>query len=322
MDASRIMRAIIWTDWSKTRDSMSVIQMACAVAVPLLWGYQFVPIKVGVSEFPPFFFLALRFLAIALLLIPFVKSPTRRQFGRIAAISVFLGGLNFGLFYVGLGLGSGSMSAVVYQLATPFTVLLAWPLLAERPSLTTSAGVLLAFVGVVVLAAGPGLSANALPLLLVVGAAFAFAMSNVLTKRYGPFDPLMLMGWSSLLAVPQVLLMSLLLEHGQLASFIAADERGWLALAYTIFIGGIVGFGLWFWLIARCSMDRIAPFGLLLPVFAMMSSVLFLGDRMTPKLIVGGLLTISGVFITQVRSSAVSSVRSRPSATTAAAPRP
>jgi len=55
----------------------------------------------------------------------------------------------------------------------------------------TSTGVLLAFVGVVVLAAGPGLSANTLPLLLVVGAAFAFAVSNILTKRYGPFDPLM-----------------------------------------------------------------------------------------------------------------------------------
>ena len=170
---------------------------SCAVAVPLLWGYQFVAIKVGVTEFPPLFFLALRFLAIALLLVPFVKKPTRQQFGPIGAISIFLGGLNFGLFYVGLGLGSGSMSAVAYQLATPFTVLLAWPLLAERPSLTTSAGVVLAFVGVVVLAAEPGLSANALPLLLVVGAAFAFAVSNVLTKRYGPFDPLMLMGWST-----------------------------------------------------------------------------------------------------------------------------
>ncbi len=161
----------------------------------------------------------------------------------------------------------------------------------------------IAFV-VVVLAAGPGLSANALPLLLVVGAAFAFAVSNVLTKRYGPFDPLMLMGWSSLLTVPQVILMSLLLEHGQLASLITADERGWLALAYTIFIGGIVGFGLWFWLIARCSMGRVAPFGLLLPVFALISSVLFLGDRMTPMLIVGWLLAISGVAITQVRSTA------------------
>ncbi|QOZ35358.1 DMT family transporter [Bradyrhizobium sp. CCBAU 53421] len=281
---------------------MSAIQIVCAVAVPLLWGYQFVVIKVGVTEFPPLFFLALRFLAMALLLVPFVKAPTRQQLGPIAVISLFLGGLNFGLFYVGLGLGSGSMSAVAYQLAPPFTVLLAWPLLAERPSLVTSAGVVLAFAGVV-LTAEPGRSANALPLLLVVGAAFAFAVSTVLTKRYGPFDPLMLMGWSSLLTVPQVLLMSLLLEYGQAASLATADGRGWLALAYTIFIGGIVGFGLWFWLIARCSMDRIAPFGLLVPVFALISSVMFLGDSVTPKLIVGGLLAISGVAITQMRPS-------------------
>jgi O-acetylserine/cysteine efflux transporter len=164
--------------------------------------------------------------------------------------------------------------------------------------------VAIAFAGVAALAAGPGRTASALPLLLVVGAAFAFAMSNVLTKRYGPFDPLMLMGWSSLLTVPQVALMSLLLEHGQLASFVAADQHGWLALANTIFVGGILGFGLWFWLIARCSMGRVAPFGLLLPVFAVISSVSFLGDPVTPKLIVGGLLAISGVAITQVRSTA------------------
>ncbi|WP_375160270.1 DMT family transporter [Bradyrhizobium sp. RDT46] len=283
---------------------MSAVQIVCAVVVPLLWGYQFVVIKVGVREFPPLFFLALRFLAIALLLVPFVERPRRRQLGPVAAISLFLGGLNFGLFYVGLGLGSGSMSAVAYQLAPPFTVLLAWPLLAERPSLTTSAGVVLAFIGVVVLAAGPGVSANALPLLLVVGAAFAFAVSNILTKRYGPFDPLMLMGWSSLFTVPQVMLMSLLLESGQMASLVTADERGWLALAYTIFIGGIVGFGLWFWLIARCSMARVAPFGLLLPVFALTSSVIFLDERISPKLIAGGLLAISGVAMTQVRQRA------------------
>jgi O-acetylserine/cysteine efflux transporter len=163
---------------------------------------------------------------------------------------------------------------------------------------------MLAFAGVVVLAAESGPSANVLPLLLVIGAAFAFAVSNVLTKRYGPFDPFMLMGWSSLLTVPQVLLMSLLLEYGQLASLVTADERGWLALAYTIFIGGIVGFGLWFWLIARCSMGRVAPFGLLLPVFALISSILFLGERMTEKMIVGGVLAISGVAITQIRPSA------------------
>ncbi len=61
-----------------------------------------------------------------------------------------------------------------------------------------------------------------------------------------------------------------------MASLATADGLGWLALGYMIFIGGIIGFGLWFWLIARCSMGRIAPFGLLRPVFALISSVLFL----------------------------------------------
>jgi O-acetylserine/cysteine efflux transporter len=165
--------------------------------------------------------------------------------------------------------------------------------------------VLLAFLGVVVLAAGPGVSANAIPILLVVGAALAFAVANVLTKRHGPFDPLMLTGWSSLFTVPQVMLMSFVLEDGQLTSLVTADERGWLALAYTVFIGGIVGFSLWFWLIARCTMGRVAPFGLLLPVFALISSALFLDEHITPTLIVGALLAISGVAITQVRSSAL-----------------
>jgi O-acetylserine/cysteine efflux transporter len=284
---------------------MSLIQIVCAVMVPLLWGYQFVVIKVGIVEFPPLFFLGLRFLAMALLLVPFVKKPARQELSPVAAISVFLGGLNFGLFYVGLALGSGSVSAVAYQLATPFTILLAWPLLAERPSLVTSSGVLLAFLGVVVLAAGPGVSANAIPILLVVGAALAFAVANVLTKRHGPFDPLMLTGWSSLFTVPRVMLMSFVLEDGQLTSLVTADERGWRARANTVFIGGIVGFSLWFWLIARCTMGRVAPFGLLLPVFALISSVLFLDEHITPTLIVGALLAISGVAITQVRSSAL-----------------
>jgi len=281
---------------------MTPIQIFFAVLVHLLWGYQFVAIKVGLGEFPPLFFLTLRFIAIAALLVPFVETPKRKDYAAIAAISVFFGGLNFGLFYVGLGLGSGSVSAIAYQLATPFTVLLAWPLLAERPSLLSSAGVLVAFLGIVVIVAGPELSANAGPVLLVIGAAFAFAVGNVMTKKLGPFDPLMLTGWSSLLTVPQVFLMSLVLEKGQLTTLVAADARGWLALGYTVLIGGIVGFGLWFWLIARCSMARVAPFGLLLPVFALISSVTFLGEHVTPKLIVGAVLAVSGVALTQVRS--------------------
>jgi len=95
-------------------------------------------------------------------------------------------------------------------------------------------------------------------------------------------------GWSSLFAVPQIMCSPSNMDKPR-------PFRQRLALAYTMVIGGIVAFGLWFWLIPRCSMNRVAPpFALLLPVFAMASGVLFLGERLTPTLIVGGLLALAG----------------------------
>jgi len=55
-------------------------------------------------------------------------------------------------------------------------------------------------------------------------------------------------------------------------------------------IGGIVGFGLWFWLIARCSMGASHRSACCFRCFAFDFERFVLGDRMTPKLIVGGLL--------------------------------
>jgi O-acetylserine/cysteine efflux transporter len=63
-------------------------------------------------------------------------------------------------------------------------------------------------------------------------------------------------------------------ETGEQAAAVGDDpiaQDTWMALTYTIFIGGIVEFGLWFWLIARCTMARVARFALLLPVFALAS---------------------------------------------------
>ena len=75
--------------------------------------------------------------------------------------------------------------------------------------------------------------------------------------------------------------------------------------------GAVAGWGLWFWLIARCSMTRLAPFGLLQVVFAVAAGVVFLGERLTPSLVVGAVICIIGVAISQSRSAA------RPAAPTA-----
>ncbi|MBV8330921.1 MAG: EamA family transporter [Verrucomicrobia bacterium] len=283
---------------------MSPIKVACALLVPLLWGFQFVVIKVGLTAFPPLFFLGLRFAIIAALVLPFVGRPTRRELGPIVGISIFMGGLNFGLAYAGLAHGQAGVLAVAFQLQTPCTILLAWPFLGERPSLRVILGVGIAFGGVALTIAAPTVPVKLLPTLLVIGAGLAMAIGNVLTKRYGPFEPLKLMAWVSLFTVPQVWAVSALLEHGQFASLHTSPPMAWLAFAYTVVLGGIAGFGLWFWLIAKCSMARIAPYGLLQTAYAIASGVIFLHEPLTARLAAGALICICGVGITQSRSFA------------------
>ena len=273
-----------------------------ALLVPLVWGLQFVVIKVGLTAFPPLFFVGLRFLAIAAILLPFVPRPSRHEIWPMIGIAIFVGGLNFGLTFAALAQGQAGVTSVVVQLSTPFMVLLGWPLLGERPSARTIVGVALAFGGVAFMVIEPGASAKLWPALLVLGAAFALAVGSVITKRYGPFQPLTLLAWVSLLTVPQVLSVSLFLEHGQLASIHAASLSAWLALAYTVVLGGIVGFGLWFWLIAHYSMSRVAPYALLQTVFAVAAGLVFLHEPLTWPLVIGMLMCIGGVAITQIRS--------------------
>ena len=278
---------------------MSLLEILCAILVSLMWGVQFVVIKLGLAAFPPLFFVGLRFSVVAALLLPFVGRPTRRELGPIVAVSVFFGGLNFALTFVGIGLGPAGVSAVANQLSTPFAVLLAWPLLGERPSARVFIGVALAIAGVALTAVRPGASMQVVSTLCLVGAGFAWAMGSVLTKLYGLFEPLKLMAWMSLFTVPQVLACSALIEHGQFASLAAADRSAWWAFAYTVVFGALAGWGLWFWLIARCSMTRVAPYALLQAVFALAAGLLVLHEALTPLIAAGAVLCIAGVAVTQ-----------------------
>lgn len=278
---------------------MTALEILCAVLVPLFWGVQFAVIKIGLAAFPPLFFVALRFAVVAAMLLPFAGRPSRQELGPMIAISVFFGGVNFALFFTGLQYGSASLASVASQLTTPFTVLLARPFLGERLSARVIVGVALAFAGVALTVAEPSASAKIIPILLIIAAGLALAIGNVLTKRYGPFDPLKLMAWMSLFTVPQVMATSLAIERGQIASLLAADLKAWLAFAYTVLFGAIAGWGLWFWLIARHSMSRVAPFALLQTVFAIAAGVIFLGEPLTPTLVVGAIICIAGVAISQ-----------------------
>ena len=133
---------------------MPSLDVAAAVLVALLWGLQFVTSKIGVAYFPPLLFVALRFSAVAVLLLPFAGRPSCRDLRAAAVLSVFFGSLCFGLFFSGLRLGTAGLSAALSQLMTPFAILFAVPILGERLRPRVLVGVAVAFGGVAVALGG------------------------------------------------------------------------------------------------------------------------------------------------------------------------
>ncbi|MCX2861981.1 EamA family transporter [Paucibacter sp. PLA-PC-4] len=283
---------------------MSRTEVGAALLVPLFWGLQFVTTKLGVEAIAPLMFGALRFAVVAMLLLPFAGKPSRKELTAAALISVFFGGLGFGLYFAGLHLGSASLSAVVAQLMTPFTVLFAWPLVGERPSPRVLLGIAVAFAGIATALFDPDQAASVAAAVLVAGGAAAQGLGTVLIKRLGPFKPMRLIAWMSLFAMPQLLLASAWFEHDQFPTLRHAPAFAWMSLAYAAVFGTVVAFGLWFWLVGRCSLARVAPFALLQTVVAIAASVVFLGESATPSLIAGAMVCLAGVALTQSHRTA------------------
>ncbi|MBB5507646.1 DMT family transporter [Paraburkholderia atlantica] len=278
---------------------MEAIHIAAALLVPLLWGFQFAVVKAGLTVLPPLFFAGLRFAVIAAILIPFVARIRGPEIWPIFLISCFMGGVNFACSYIGLTQSPAGIAGIANQLWTPFTLMLAWPMLGEKSSARMVIGVGLALCGVVLSIADPGLKISAIPTLFLIASAFGLAMGNVLARKFGPFDPVRLFAWVSFFTAFQLLGLSMIVEGGQIEALQRASSSEWLAFAFTVILGGIAAFTIWFWLIARFSMARVAPYALLQSFFAIGAGVAFRHEPITPTLILGAIICVSGVALSQ-----------------------
>ena len=271
-----------------------------ALVVVVLWALNFIFGKVGLSELPPFLMLALRFALVALLLLPFLGRADPRRWPLVLAIAVVLGGCHFGLMFFGLAHVDAGPAAIAIQLTVPFSALLGCMFFGERVGRAKVLGMAVAFAGVYLLAGEPTGMTSPWHLLAVAGAAFAWAVANVLIKRLGPINVFTLNAWVALLAVPQLLAASFVLEHGQAEALAAAGWRAWGAVAYMAVASSIVAYGLWYFLIERYPMNRVVPMTLLAPVLAVVFAVLLLGESVSATMIAGGILTLSGVAIIEL----------------------
>lgn len=286
---------------------MPLPHILLALLVTLIWGVNFVVIKVGLQDFPPLLFCALRFALAALPLIV-LRGPLPAPFWRIVQIGVLLGVVKFGLLFVGMHRGMpAGLSSLVLQSQVFFTVLIAAALLGERPSPRALLGLLLAAGGLLLIGLERPLGDSLLAFALVVAAALAWAFANIATKRSGANDMLRLICWVSLIPPLPLLVLSWLFE-GPEAMAMATALRGisWEgagALLYIAFLATTVGFGLWSFLLRRYPASQVTPFALAVPVSGLLSGWLMLGERLTTQDWLACALVFVGLAVTVLPAS-------------------
>jgi O-acetylserine/cysteine efflux transporter len=281
---------------------MRPVDLGTVLFVMLLWGLNFVVAKIGLQHMPPILFIALRFLLVAVLLVFIVPMPRGRLWG-IFALSVVLGLVHFTLMFNAMRVLDAGTTSVVIQLQLPFAVILSALIFKDKFGWRSIVGMVLAFAGVILIAGEPRLSDNLFYVGLVVAAAFFFALANIQMKKLGDVDPNAINAWMSLFAVPQLLLASALLEHGQIEALEAISWPFLGSLFYQSVIMVILSYGLWYGLLRRYPVGQVVPFVLLQPILGVLSGAALLGEPITLHTVLGGLLTLVGVGVIVLRRS-------------------
>jgi len=131
----------------------------------------------------------------------------------------------------------------------------------------------------------------------MIAAAVCWACANMATKKMPAVQPLALMIWGSLIAVPPLLAASLAVDGitaWQLA-FAQLKPVTVGAVLFQSYPNTLLGFGIWAMLMKKYATATIAPFSLLVPVAGMLSAALVLGEALQWWKIGAGLLVLAGL---------------------------
>jgi O-acetylserine/cysteine efflux transporter len=128
-------------------------------------------------------------------------------------------------------------------------------------------------------------------------AALSWAGGNLVSRAAGRINMVAYVVWSSLFAVPPLFALSLWAEGWPAlqAGVQQADLSAWAAVVWQAVGNSLFGYAAWGWLLARHSAATITPLALLVPLFGMGGSALWLGEPLPMwKLIAAGLV-LSGL---------------------------
>lgn len=279
----------------------------------LAWGLNWPVLKFLMGDWPPFTFRVIGAIgAVALLLLVAWRqgdplAPPAGQWGRLSVGAVLNVTSWGGMAPLALmWLGAAEAAIIAYTMPV-WAMLMAWPVLGERPTAPRLLGLVCGLSGMALLMAGPALTAvsaegapwsdTKLPgLAAILVTALMFAGGAVFTKRCPiEMQPVPLAAWQIVIGMIPVAVMAWALEPRIALGDITA--LGWGCIIYVGLIAQAVAYLAWFRALKRLPASTATIGALLAPVVGVLGSGLILGEPLEWRHAVALVLVLAGMLL-------------------------
>lgn len=280
--------------WSNPR----VMVPVALVALYVVWGSTYLAIRVGLHSYPPFAMAALRFAIAGALLYGLLRlrgapAPTALQWRNAAITGTLLLGFGNGLVCFGEQSVSSGIAAVAVASVPLFAALFAG-LYGEWPHRRETVGLVIGFLGVVVLNFGSGLKGSPLGAIALETAAVSWAFGSVWSRRQDmPAGPMNVA--AQMLCGSVALALMAALAGERLPAHPTLDAT--LALAYLVVAGSFIGFSAYLYLLRTVRPALATSYAYVNPPVAVLFGVLLAGEHVGALDLAGMAVILAGVAI-------------------------
>ena len=279
--------------------------IAVAVVMNLLWGMNIIAVKMAVIEVQPLTAAFLRQAIVMIVCLSWLRVVPGRM-RELLALGVLTGALYFVVINLSMKVATNvSALAIAGQLGVPFSMLLAVLVLKERIHKYRIAGVALSLLGVGILVFDPAV-ANEMPgIALTVLASLIWSASSLIQRNLKGVPVLTIYAWIGLVGTVLLVPVVAAIEPDGMRAIphIPLKSFGWVA--FSAIGSTLIGHGSMSWLLQRHPVSSVTPLTLAAPVLSVAFASMFFRTPLTPLMILGGIVALTGVAIVTIRSARV-----------------
>jgi drug/metabolite transporter (DMT)-like permease len=297
----------------KTR-AISVFNTLLMLALITFWGGSFVVVKIAINEgLKPIAIATFRFLIAGglFLLVLLFKKSTKRNYKLLVErkdyptlLLLALSGVTFFFIaqYTGIQMAGASIAAILVCLLSPILItVLSVKILKEHLTEKHILGIAIAAIGTFNVIIGGTLSVSSgreffLGSLILLATPILWTTYSIFGKKImEKYNPFIVVVYVTMLG--GLCLIPFSLAEDSLCQIFAISYIGWMAILFLSFACSLLGYYIWFRVLKEVGAATTSSFLFAEPLITVMFAVIFVGEKLTPLILVGGLLLFIGVYI-------------------------